>query len=150
MWRYHFFACKLTWYFTGVYIIIIIIGHLKYFAHFWLGPLPQLILHNQPVLTKLGRCGQYTIDLTAHLIWNKIAWWNIWLEMRLHGQQTIDQLRFQAWSSSYLFASELKRCSWLSEVETQDIRKTYCLMNVIYFLRSICRKHLYLFLVKSN
>ena len=40
----------------------------KIFHQFWLAPILWIILHNQLVLTKFGRCEQYTIDLMGSCI----------------------------------------------------------------------------------
>ena len=47
----------------------------KIFRRFWLAQIPRLILHNQPTLTKFGKCEQCTINSMVYCI---VVWKRGW------------------------------------------------------------------------
>ena len=107
--------------------------------------IPRLILHNQPALTKFGRYEQYTINIVVCLIGNEADRWYICFETRLHGQQTIDERRFQARRHSCLITGELKRrrsrlsadeiAEFLTKTERKESKNTQnILLDEFYLL----------------
>ena len=82
---------------------------------------PRIILQNQRGLTIFGRCEQYTIDLMVYLIGNEAAWAKVNKEWRVTATR-----RRNSWTSDF----------WLNGRNAR-IRKTCCLMDFIYFQRSI-------------
>ena len=69
-------------------------------------------LNNPLVFTTFGRCEQFTSD-------SAISQWYIDLETRLHWQQTIGQLRFQARRPIYQFTSKLNKMTFMQLFEDE-------------------------------
>ena len=72
-------------------MIITIVIRLKYFAVL-IGSNPLLILHNQPALTKFGRCAQYKTDSMVYLIGHEAAWAIDHRSMPFPGVATEDEI----------------------------------------------------------
>ena len=113
----------------------------------------RLILHNHPALTKFGRCKQlpsirWYIDLEKKLtngilIWKQGCIWAIdhrstsfpgaAAQLFIH-QWTIKKMAFNGYPKTKLLNFSVKLMG-----KKLRIRKTYCSMDVITFLRIICK-----------
>ena len=129
-------------------------GVCSHYCCLWLPQSPQLILHNQPALTNFWK--MRAID--GILEWKR--GWSMDTFSWKRGWRGIDHrsTSFQGAAACRLFTSELRKLrSRLSKDEiakfrTRDfgkkslnernarVRKTYCSMDVMSFLRSICKK----------